>query len=76
MTELKFAEHQGILQDSETESESLIGDANANPENTAFDASRLFADPDMERLLPAPCCCFYGQRASDRDALRIQRTPC
>jgi len=49
VTELKFALDQGFCTTLSyvafTDSESMIGDA-MRIQNTAFDASRLFADPD------------------------------
>ena len=63
---VEVCEGPGILHDSEyvafTDHENMIGDAMAI-QNTAFDASRLFADPVSWSV----CCSlraavFYGQR--------------
>ena len=69
VTELKFAKDQGLCTTLSyvafTDHKKMIGDA-MPIQNTAFDASRLFADPIfLERLLLAPCCCLSGQWTCD-----------
>ena len=55
-----------------TDSESLIGDVVCYAQNTAFDASRMFADPDDGASALAPChAAFTGSERVIGDALRI-----
>ena len=80
VTELKFAKDQGICTTLSyvafADHESIIGDA-MPIQNTAIDASHLFADP----VFWSVCCSlraavFPGSERLIGDALRIQRIPC
>ena len=68
VTELKFAKDQGFCTTLSyvafTDHESMIGDA-MPIQNTAFDASRLFADPDDGASAARSVLLLYGQRTSD-----------
>ena len=76
MTELKFAEDQGFCTTLKyvafTDRESLIGDVVRRPQNTAFVASRQFADPDDGvSVFPLYYAPFTGSERVIGDALRI-----